>query len=189
MKSYEFTWVILLGVTILTILRSLNDDLTTDKQISLQLSTLVTLIAFMHYTLMLQRKKNIVLYRYMDWVFTTPLLLIDFCLIEGITDVNLLIEIVLYNWLMLGFGLLGEMNIINRWISMFGGFIPFGRIYWLLKDKVKHKERLNIFIGLWSCYGVVHIIPQRVTREFSYNILDMISKGLFGLYVYYLSYM
>lgn len=189
MKSFEFTWVILLGISILTGLRSLNDThLTTTSKLSLQLSTLVTVIAFMHYTLMLKRKTNIILYRYMDWVFTTPLLLIDYCLIEGITDINFIIELILYNWSMLGIGILGEYNIINQFISMVGGFVPFTRMFWLLHKRVQHKKRFIIFTTLWGLYGITHIIPSKSLKNMSYNILDMITKGMFGLYIYSLSY-
>jgi len=192
-KSYEVVFIMLVSITFLTSLRSLQNDLTNKERISLQLSTFVTLIASMHYFLMINNKQNIHIYRYFDWFFTTPVLLIDLCILLDIYDFNFILELVGYNSLMLGIGFLGEMEMISITTSTLIGFIPlfviFARIYNKIKDtKNKEKQRLfYTFFSLWSVYGINHFFYSKVNKTTIngiYNILDLCTKGMFGLYIY-----
>ena len=77
MKSYQITFLMLICISLLTGLRSLQEDLTDTKRLSLQLSTFVTSVASFHYFYMLRSVERVISYRYFDWLFTTPVLLID----------------------------------------------------------------------------------------------------------------
>ena len=43
----------------------------------------------------------------------------------------------------------------------------------------------NVFLVLWSLYGINHMLPQQNLKNIFYNILDLITKGFFGLFVYW----
>lgn len=185
----------LVSITILVFVRSIQNNLTDKKRLSLQLSAFVTLIASMHYYLMIQNKTNIDIYRYFDWFFTTPILLIDLCIILDITDTKFMFEIISYNTVMLLFGYLGELGILSNLISTIGGFIPFIILFYRIHNRVKQQENtqeqkinknriLNIFIILWSLYGLNHMYKNELNKNGIYNMLDLLTKGIFALYIY-----
>lgn len=101
-----------------------------------------------------------------------------------------LIPIFLLNWLMLLFGYLGEIGIMNNLIAVVCGFIPF-IIYYIIiyHNYAKHTEfgekMFWYFAGVWSLYGVAAIMPY-YWKNISYNILDIFSKNFFGLYLAYI---
>lgn len=194
-KSYEINFIMLVSITILVYVRSIQYNLSEKDRLSLQLAAFVTTIASMHYYLMTLNKENIVQYRYLDWVFTTPILLIDLCLILDIKQSRFFIEILGYNTLMLLVGYLGELGILSMTTSTIGGFIPFVILFYRVYSKINEqnntkKERqqklniLNIFILLWSLYGINHLYKNELYKNGFYNILDLITKGLFALYIF-----
>jgi bacteriorhodopsin len=189
-------------ITILLYFRSIS--LKNEKEIiSLQLAAFVTSIAAFHYYYMINSKNTPVLYRYFDWFFTTPILLIDLCILLDIFDYATLIKIVSLNTIMLLFGYLGELKILSILTSTILGFIPFVLMFYIIymeKQKVEllqkdelnkntqqsnNKETIfNVFILLWSLYGIVHMIPHGNLQNIIYNCLDLITKGFFGLFVF-----
>ncbi len=200
-KSFEVSYILLFSISVLTALRSMNPGLTDDQRLSLQLGTLVTVIATFHYRLMLERQENLVVYRYLDWFFTTPLLLIDFCVLYQIKDTAFILKLILYNAVMLVLGFLGEIRVLSMNTSMWIGFIPFvmlfGKMYRRIQadaknySKEEQTERTRFFQGfavLWSLYGFVHVYPDKPTRDVFYNTLDILTKGAFSLYLYYKSW-
>lgn len=190
-KSYEITFVMLICITVLIFLRSIQSNLSDKVTLSLQLSGFVTMIASMHYYLMIQNKENIHLYRYFDWFFTTPILLIDLCLMLDIYDPTFMIELILYNTLMLGGGFIGELGHISILSSTVIGFAPLAVMFARLRNKLYLQNAtqeqwilFNTFFGLWSLYGVNNIIANRVLSNGIFNLLDFLTKGAFGLYIY-----
>lgn len=218
MKSYQITFLMLICISLLTGIRSLQDELTTTKRLSLQLSTFVTSIASFHYFYMLQSVERVISYRYFDWLFTTPLLLIDLVILlfEKLPTLVFMIEIILYNTCMLGIGYLGEIGTLSMLNSMWIGFIPFILMFYRIyqrKVDIQNKDtnmesnnntrsnttlsstfnttQLGIFITfilLWGSYGITHNIKHKTNRQTIYNILDLITKGFFGLFIYYNSW-
>lgn len=191
LKSYEVSIILLLITSIITLIRSLNNIKDIDK-LKLQISTAVTGIATCHYYLMITSPEKVVLYRYLDWFFTTPLLLVDLCLSYNIKDFNFITEILIYNTIMICTGFLGEINYLNKYISMGLGFTPMILIFYKLYNKMektyKNKRLLKFFILIWSLYGLIFPIKDNNIRNLSYNILDIISKGGVGGYLYYESW-
>lgn len=187
-----------IAITMLTIIRSF-DDVSDSTNLQLQLSSFVTFIASMHYFLMIVSNDNVVSYRYFDWFFTTPVLLIDLCLILGIYDKYFLFEIVIYNCVMLLFGYLGEINVLSMLTSTILGFIPFVLLFYKIYNRLKNnkdtddqkyltfenkKKLLLAFVTLWSLYGLNNIVKNLYIKNLIYNILDFITKGAFGLFIY-----
>ena len=81
------------------------------------------------------------------------------------------------------------------------GFIPFVALFYMIytkmneqhlitkqcdkNDTIANQEKLfNTFVVLWSLYGINHLVPNIQIKNIIYNGLDLITKGLFGLYVY-----
>jgi hypothetical protein len=153
---------------------------------------------------------NVTPKRYIDWVITTPTMLITLITyliflkhIEGgedtskLTLFNVLLEnssnisyILYLNWLMLLFGYLGEAKIINTSTSVILGFVPFLIYYYTIYINYVNQSQLGLklfwyFFFFWSLYGVVAFLPYYTKNTF-YNILDLFAKNFFGLFLTYI---
>ena len=150
---------------------------------------------------MIQNKNNVHTYRYFDWFFTTPILLIELCLLLDIFDTKFLAEIILYNTLMLLIGFAGEVGYLSLMTSTAAGFLPLLLMFWRIKSKVDAEQTdhigseathirtrkntiLNTFFGLWSAYGLNNLVTNRMVSNGIFNILDFLTKGAFGLFIY-----
>jgi bacteriorhodopsin len=198
-KSYEVTFIMMVCITVLTYIRSIQTNPESKYSLALQLSSFVTMIASMHYYLMIQNKNNVHTYRYFDWFFTTPILLIELCLLLDIFDTRFLAEIILYNTLMLLIGFAGEVGYLGLMTSTAAGFLPLLLMFWRIKSKVDAEQTdrigseagrtrkntiLNTFFGLWSAYGLNNLVTNRMVSNSVFNVLDFLTKGAFGLFIY-----
>jgi bacteriorhodopsin len=151
---------------------------------------------------------NVTPKRYIDWVITTPTMLItlisyliylnkrtiykqDFFTILK-ENLDIIIPVVLLNWLMLLFGYLGEMKIIPVLLGVFLGFIPFLIYYYMIYVNYVTKNTSGYFLFwyffvFWSLYGAVAVLPYYIKNSF-YNILDLFAKNFFGLFLSYIIY-
>lgn len=146
---------------------------------------------------------NITSYRYYDWMITTPTMLITLTafldqnnhksLFEYINNNKAYLgKILLANLAMLGFGLLGELQILNYDSAIFLGWMPFIYLFTEIYDKfIKDKNTTTdrkylywFFLIFWSLYGVAASLPY-VSKNVMYNILDLFSKNLLGLILFY----
>ena len=154
---------------------------------------------------------NITLNRYWDWFITTPTMLITFSTFliylrfkeSGVTDIpsftsiisdNLKTysSIVLLNAVMLLFGYLGELKKISLFTSVFGGFVPFFMMFYMIYENFAKYTDLGTtlfwyFAIVWSLYGVAACLSYNL-KNTSYNILDLFAKNFFGLFLAYLLY-
>jgi hypothetical protein len=152
---------------------------------------------------------NITPKRYIDWVITTPTMLITLMTyliflnkrVENKTNeldfftlfkdnLNIFIPVVILNWLMLLFGYLGEMKIIPVLLGIFLGFIPFLMYYYIIYVNYVTQNTYGYllfwyFFFFWSLYGVVAVLPYYVKNAF-YNILDLFAKNFFGIFLSYI---
>ena len=154
--------------------------------------------------------------RYIDWVITTPMMLLSTIMFmkykevketketkgnddldkKPLTTKNFLTDnkeniflIFGYNLLMLLFGYLGETNVISNYISIPIGFIFFIKsfevIYKNYANKTLQGEKLFLFLTIiWGLYGVAATFSANL-KNVSYNVLDIVSKNFYGLYIYY----
>jgi len=151
--------------------------------------------------------KNITPKRYIDWVITTPTMLIVLIgyliyLDKRSTDetdgleffsllkenASVIIPVLLLNWLMLFFGYLGEMNILTPLVGILVGFIPFLLYYYKIfinYVSIQGQYLFWYFFIFWSFYGIVVILPYYIKNAF-YNILDLFAKNFFGLFLSYI---
>ena len=153
---------------------------------------------------------NVTPKRYIDWAITTPTMLIELILyliylknkeqnkdVTKLSFFNLLIEnsstisyVIYLNWLMLIFGYLGEINIINTLSGVLLGFVPFLIYYYIIyinyaKQSKDGWKLFWYFFTFWSLYGVVAMLPYYIKNAL-YNILDLFAKNFFGLFLSYI---
>jgi hypothetical protein len=154
---------------------------------------------------------NITPRRYIDWIITTPTMLITLIsyliflkakesnqthnlnLISIMqTNYKTIIPILFLNWLMMLFGYLGEIKVLSIIYSVFLGFIPFIIYFYMIYiNYVSEKNSGYVFyiyfLFFWSLYGVAAILPYYVKNTL-YNILDLFAKNFFGIFLAYIIY-
>ena len=145
---------------------------------------------------------NITPSRYMDWVITTPTMLINLIMylvflkstepLDFFTvfqeEWKIILTVLVLNWVMLLFGYLGETRIpVN--VSVPLGFIPFVFYYYLIYTNYAVSEKglflFYYFLFFWSLYGVVAMFSYKL-KNMCYNILDLFAKNFFGIFLTYL---
>ena len=175
----------------------------------LQLETFVQIVEAIFYYWLLNnfdKKNKITETRYFDWVLTTPTMLLStimyFKFLENENNSEkkisfidfikenkkVIIKIFIYNWLMLLLGYLGEKGLIPKEF-----YIPIGFIFLILSFKTiydnfvvnnnKSKKLFYFIFTIWSLYGVAALLPFN-EKNIMYNILDIISKNFYGIYIY-----
>ena len=135
--------------------------------------------------------------RYTDWVISTPLMLLVLCMVLGYENkitVTFLpfIGILLFNFLMLGSGYLGELGKLTTIMANSIGFIFFFLMYgaiwkiYMTGTKVTYQSKIIyfLFVGLWAMYGVFYQ-TDKMTKIFGYNILDLLSKAFVGIFFWF----
>jgi bacteriorhodopsin len=205
---YESAYVSLIIQFIVGLINiyGLNIDISDNKKIIkdiLKLELGVQIIEFIFYIWMiinLKLIKNITPYRYLDWIITTPTMLItlisylnnkDNCSLNEFLCQNKLFvsKIVTLNIIMMLFGLAGELNYMDYNKAIIIGFIPFIYYFKLIYDKYlitnidsnKTKLYWGFFI-IWTIYGGVAFLPYE-QKNTAYNILDLFSKNLFSVFL------
>jgi hypothetical protein len=104
-------------------------------------------------------------------------------------DYKIIIQFVFFNFLMLVFGLLGELGLLNRnicfVISTFFFLCSFRILYkYYVTIDDSNKNLFYVMFGIWSLYGLAFLFNYKY-RNISYNILDIFSKNFYGLYIFY----
>ena len=145
--------------------------------------------------------------RYIDWFITTPTMLVSTIIFmeyrknkeQGLEKVEFwsflknhecnIFKLVTFNFMMLLFGYLGEVGLMNKPLSVFMGSIFFILSFYLIYDNyAKHTEiGKNLFIFLvsvWSLYAVAAMLGVSA-KNTMYNLLDIVSKNFYGLFIYY----
>eukprot|EP00127_Corallochytrium_limacisporum_P001709 Clim_evm46s77 gene=Clim_evmTU46s77 len=137
--------------------------------------------------------------RYIDWMITTPLLLLDLCLLAGV-HWNEIIFLIGADILMIAAGVVGALMDGNgKWaffiysciffgfivVSLFSGMSAQAERYGAeVRDKFQQLSILTV--ALWTAYPVIwvlaegtHIIPVDL-EILLYAVLDIIAKCGFG---------
>ena len=135
--------------------------------------------------------------RYIDWMITTPIMLLVLILAfqynsgeKGVKFVDYLLILCL-NYGMLGTGYLGEKAVLNKVMANMIGFVFFGMLYAYLYYRYlivpKKGNNLNnqllygAFLILWAFYGIFYLTKESV-KNVGYNVLDLLSKCFVGIY-------
>ena len=179
----------------------------------LKLEMIVQFIELFFYILILQPMIKTALpqmaaVRYMDWVITTPTMLLTAIILFKYeeylennidkkieffdfikTHRNNIINIFICNFLMLFFGYLGEIGVIDVKLSTILGFIFLGITFYIIYKNyaVKSKSSIKLFYYMfivWAIYGIAALMTPS-TKNIMFNILDIFAKNFMGLYLYY----
>jgi hypothetical protein len=99
-------------------------------------------------------------------------------------------SIVLLNAAMLIFGYLGELKKLSLFTSVFGGFIPFFIMFYIIYENFAKYTDLGTtmfwyFLVVWGLYGVAACLSYKL-KNISYNILDLFAKNATGLFLVYI---
>ena len=156
-------------------------------------------------------KEDIASYRYYDWFFSTPIMIIStvayfhynnnklltvatvsslYSFIK--TDIEKISELLFYNFNMLFIGYLQELHLINLFVSTFVGFFFFGLLFYKMfvyyvKNNSTNYLIFYLMFFIWALYGIAALYKNKI-KNASYNILDIFSKNFFGLFLAYLVY-
>lgn len=164
---------------------------------------------YMWVVLALKDYKMLTQRRYIDWVITTPTMLISTVIFMRYVEYkekgeetktfyeiieeekDKLTQIVFFNWLMLAFGYMGESGRMCKSTSIIMGYIFFAMSFSLIYGYAKETETgMHLFYfltGVWSLYGVSAMLDE-TKKNICYNLLDIVSKNFYGLYIYYKIY-
>jgi len=163
---------------------------------------LVEAIFYIWITYAVVKLTNITPRRYIDWSITTPMMLLTTIIymkykqdkdlkIEDFFKNNK-IEIILIFWMnaaMLLFGYLGETGKLNKIVSVIIGFFFFFMNFKIIYENYAKytSEGTKLFYFLiicWALYGVAAILPINI-KNILYNLLDIVSKNFYGLFLCY----
>lgn len=202
--SFYVTYSFLLTTATITFIEAMRNKDAKIRHI-LNLETCISIVAAFFYTQFIKKIKEtneenkemnyreINFTRYTDWMITTPIMLLVLCLVFAynsntqLTAVMYLIILIL-NYLMLGSGYAGELNVISKNEGLVWGFVFFFALYGLIYYKFLYKNynRDNqmifwAFVIFWSIYGVVYKANEKI-KNISYNYLDLFSKCFVGIF-------
>ena len=149
-------------------------------------------------------------YRYVDWLLTVPLLLVETIAVLALAAAvqkSLLMKLVPASALMIILGYPGEISLDTSTRLFWGtaSTIPFLYIlYVLFVELTKSIERQPadvkstvsklrlMLIGLWGVYPIAYLFPilgidgsdAFVLKQFGYTMADILAKAAFGLVIF-----
>jgi bacteriorhodopsin len=182
---------------------------------SLTVSGLVTLVAAVHYFYMrdvwVATGETPTVYRYIDWLITVPLLMIEFYLIlAAITKVpaGVFWRLLIGTFVMLAGGYVGEAGYFAVWPAFIVGMIGWAYILYEVflgqASKINAAEapesvqsafklmRLIVTIG-WAIYPIGYFVGYLMGQDPSassaalnliYNLADVVNKIAFGVIIW-----
>jgi len=178
---------------------------------SMVVAGLITFIAAVHYMYMREYwvivGESPIVYRYIDWILTVPLQMIEFFLIliaaGAIVSIASFWRLLFGTLVMIIGGYLGEAGMISVLLGFIIGMIGWLVIIWeifrgeasqaaLTKESVLsafNAMRFIVLIG-WSIYPLGYVFGlmlgsvDALTLNWIYNLADFVNKILFGLIIW-----
>ena len=206
-------WLISMALVAATAFFFLERDRVAGKwKTSLTVSGLVTLIAAVHYFYMrdvwASSGESPTEFRYIDWLLTVPLLMIEFYLVlSAVTKVpaGVFWRLLIGTVAMLGFGYAGETGAMNAsvgfWLAMAGWAFIIWEIFkgeasqinaGLANTNVQgaYKAMLLCVTVGWSIYPIGYFMgymgggADPATLNIVYNLADFVNKIGFGVIIW-----
>ena len=195
--SFKTSYLVLMGYTGITLVEALRTNNLNSRHI-MNIETTVSIVAGFVYYMFLEKLKNpdvdlheITKLRYIDWAITTPLIILVMILFYSNGSPpqwSTYAMIVLLNYGMLLSGYLGEVKQIPKEKGLVVGFIFLALMLIALiiccVPRNSHHVALYFFGLIWSGYGIAYLLNDE-QKNLSYNVLDVISKALFGIVLYF----
>jgi bacteriorhodopsin len=206
-------WLISMALVAATAFFFVERDRVAGKwKTSLTVSGLVTLIAAVHYFYMrdvwIATGESPTAFRYIDWLLTVPLLMVEFYLIlSAVTKVpaGVFWRLLLGSIVMLGFGYAGETGMMSAQIAFWPSMAAWGFIIWeifkgeasringglanLHVQKAYKTMTLLVTVG-WAIYPLGYFVgyftngADAGTMNIIYNVADFWNKIAFGVVIW-----
>lgn len=154
---------------------------------------------------------DIAAFRYADWFFTTPMMILStIAFMDYIRRKELppndsttkelptlqsflmnqwkpIVWILLCNVWMLSMGLLQELGAIDIITSTLFGFLGFIGLFSSIWVKYAHNHKINKYLwyymsSTWSIYGVAPFFSN-ITKNSIFNLLDIVSKNFYSVFL------
>jgi len=188
----------------------------------LKVELIVQVVEFIYYYWMVNNlsfNQNITPTRYFDWMITTPTMLVTLMAYLDSSqpkdldssqpkdldssqpkdlysfiklNKNIIIKVIVLNFIMLIFGLFSELKILNTKTAVALGFVPFILYFKIIYNNFINKNSpprqiimYSFFVIIWSLYGVAALLPYN-EKNTMYNILDLFAKNFFGIILIYI---
>ncbi|MFT6006259.1 MAG: hypothetical protein ACI9SX_001233 [Pseudoalteromonas tetraodonis] len=180
---------------------------------SLVVSALVTLIASVHYFYMrdvwIATETTPTVYRYIDWLLTVPLLMIEFYLILraiGVASAGIFWRLLIGTFVMLIPGYMAEAGFLNIYIGFIIGMLGWVYIlYEIFLGEAGKAAKANaseavmfaykamrwiVTLG-WAIYPLGYVLGymmgtvDEASLNIIYNLADLVNKIAFGLLIWY----
>ncbi len=179
---------------------------------SVTVAALVTGVAWYHYTYMrdhwVMTGESPLVLRYVDWLITVPLQVVEFYLILaaiGVASAMLFWRLLGASIIMLAFGFFGESGAMDVWIAWIIGMVAWIYIIyeiWMGDAKKAAGEASEgvqfaftwmtyILTFGWAIYPAGYVLGMEADADgqdmlnIVYNIADVVNKTAFGLMVWY----
>ncbi|MEH6446648.1 MAG: bacteriorhodopsin-like [Oceanospirillaceae bacterium] len=206
-------WLISMALVAATAFFFVERDRVAGKwKTSLTVSGLVTLIAAVHYFYMrdvwVSTGESPTAFRYIDWLLTVPLLMVEFYLIlSAVAKVpaGVFWRLLIGSIVMLGFGYAGETGIMSAKIAFWPSMAAWGFIIWeifkgeasrinaglanLHVQKAYKTMTLLVTVG-WAIYPLGYFVgyftngADAGTMNIIYNVADFWNKIAFGVVIW-----
>lgn len=205
-------WIISAAVLAATFFFFMERDRAVGKwKTSLSVAALVTGIAALHYFYMrevwIMTGESPTTFRYVDWLLTVPLQIIEFYLILtaiAVVRAALFWKLLVASLVMLIFGYFGEIGTMNVWlafvISMAGWLYIIYEVFvgeasnisaangTAASKKAFNALRLIVTIG-WSIYPIGYVLGYTAegtddALNLVYNLADFVNKIAFGVVIW-----
>ncbi len=206
-------WLISMALVAATVFFFIERDRVAGKwKTSLTVSGLVTLIAAVHYFYMrdvwVSTGTSPTEFRYIDWLLTVPLLMIEFYLVlSAVTKVpsGVFTRLLVGSVAMLVFGYMGETGMMNVTLAFVLAMLSWGVILWeIFKGEAsqinaglsnanvqKAYKWMLICVSIgWSIYPIGYAIgylgggADPAMLNIVYNLADFINKIGFGVIIW-----
>ena len=178
---------------------------------SLTVAGLICGIAFWHYLYMrgvwIDTGETPTVFRYIDWLLTVPLQMIEFYLIlAAVTAVagGLFLQLLLGSLVMLIFGFMGEAGIMPAMPAFIIGMLAWIYMIYVLymgagraavattsaSVQTAYNSMLWIIVVGWAIYPIGYVAGYLMgavdssTLNLIYNLADFVNKILFGLVIW-----
>ena len=204
-------WIISAAMVAATYFFTVERDRAEGKwKTSLTVAAMVTGIAAIHYFYMrgvwVSTGESPLVFRYVDWLLTVPLQIIEFYLILAaiaVVRAALFWKLMIASIVMLVFGFLGELGAMSYWpafaIGMAGWFYIIYEIFAGEASQISAANgtaasqtafnalRLIVTVG-WAIYPIGYILGAAeggaAGLNLIYNLADFVNKIAFGVFIW-----
>ena len=202
--SFWLATAIMLASTVFFLVE--RDNVRGKWKTSLTVAALVTGVAFWHYMYMrgvwIYSGESPTVYRYVDWLITVPLQIVEFYLIlAAVTTVSasLFWKLLVGSLVMLIGGYMGETEMIGRTLGFVIGMVGWAYVIYLIffgeaanvnassgnaASQMAFKTiRMIVLVG-WAIYPIGYLMNNAADLNIVYNLADLVNKTAFGLAIW-----